>query len=89
MKMRRQKAGFTVGAALMLLAFLAVSGFVPFAQGADKGPIKIGYIAPLTGTWAQAGQDMVVGTKLFLESINYTMAGRKIELIIEDEGAAP
>jgi len=89
MKMRRQKSGFTVGAAFMLLAFLAVSGFVPSARGADKGPIKIGYIAPLTGTWAQAGQDMVVGTKLFLESINYTMAGRKIELIIEDEGAAP
>ena len=58
-------------------------------HGADKGPIKIGYLAPFTGTWAQAGQDMVVGAKLFLESINYTVAGRKIELIIEDEGAAP
>ena len=88
MRSRWQRLGLNAGI-FMLLAFLAISGLGMPAQAADKGPIKIGYIAPLTGTWAQAGQDMVVGTKLFLESINYTMAGRKIDLIIEDEGAAP
>ena len=72
-----------------VLTFVVVSGFVMPARGAEKGPIKIGFLAPLTGTWAQAGQDMVVGAKLFLESINYTVAGRKIDLIIEDEGAVP
>jgi branched-chain amino acid transport system substrate-binding protein len=86
MRSRWQRLGLNAGI-FMLLAFLAISGLGMPAQAADKGPIKIGYIAPLTGTWAQAGQDMVVGTKLFLESINYTMGGRKVELIIEDEGA--
>ncbi len=78
--------GFNVGTAFLLLT---LSGLVMPAQGADKGPIRVGFLAPLTGTWAQSGQDMVIGAKLFLESINYTVAGRKIELIIEDEGAAP
>ena len=87
--MGRKKSGVRMGMTIaLLLAFFVISGIVMPAQGADKGPIKIGYLAPLTGTWAQAGQDMVTGAKLFLESINYTVAGRKIELIVEDEGAA-
>ena len=32
---------------------------------------------------------MVTGAKMFLDEINYTVAGRKIELIVEDEGATP
>jgi branched-chain amino acid transport system substrate-binding protein len=87
--MRREKSGFIGAVVLTVLAFVMICGVTLSVQGAEKGPIKIGYLAPLTGTWAQAGQDMVVGAKLFLESINYTVAGRKIELIIEDEGAAP
>ena len=76
----------TMVVALLTVLVLSVSG-VP-ARAAEKGPIKIGYIAPLTGNWAQAGKDMVTGAELFLKEINYTVAGRKIELIVEDEGAA-
>ena len=87
--MKREKAGFRMRMVFAVFAFAVIfSSGVP-AQGAEKGPIKVGFLAPLTGTWAQSGQDMVVGAKLFLESINYTVAGRKIELIIEDEGAVP
>ena len=87
--MRREKSGFGVRMVFAVFAIAVLSGLGGPAQGADPGPIKIGFLAPLTGTWAQSGQDMVIGAKLFLESINYTAAGRKIELIIEDEGAAP
>jgi len=87
--MKRKKWGFMMRMVFVILAFALFSSFGMPAQGAEKGPIKIGFLAPLTGTWAQSGQDMVIGAKLFLESINYTAAGRKIELIIEDEGAAP
>ncbi len=86
--MRRNKFGFRMRMVITGLVFAAISGLSVSAQGADQGPIKVGFLAPLTGTWAQSGQEMVVGAKLFLESINYTVAGRKIELIIEDEGAA-
>jgi branched-chain amino acid transport system substrate-binding protein len=63
--------------------------FGPAAGAAEKGPIKIGFIAPLTGTWAQTGTDMVTGTKMFLEEVKYSAGGRKIELIVEDEGSTP
>lgn len=86
--MKQEKSGFRMKLVITGLAFALIFGLGVPAQGADQGPIKIGFLAPLTGTWAQSGQDMVIGAKLFLESINYTVSGRKIELIIEDEGAA-
>ena len=46
--------------------------------------IRIGYLGPLTGIFAQAGKDMLDGLKLSLEQINYQAGGRKIELIEED-----
>ena len=46
--------------------------------------IRIGYLGPLTGIFAQAGKDMLDGLKLSLEQINYQAGGRKIELFEED-----
>ncbi len=74
---------------LALLIGLSTFGMNGEAKAAEKGPIKIGFIAPTTGNWAQAGTDMIAGAKMFLEEINYTVSGRKIELIVEDEGATP
>jgi len=46
--------------------------------------IRIGYLGPLTGIFAQAGKDMLDGLKMALEQANYQAGGRKIELIEED-----
>ncbi|HEX6775666.1 MAG TPA: ABC transporter substrate-binding protein, partial [Methylomirabilota bacterium] len=46
--------------------------------------IRIGYLGPLTGIFAQAGKDMLDGLKLSLEQVNYQAGGRKIELLEED-----
>jgi len=46
--------------------------------------IRIGYLGPLTGIFAQAGKDMLDGLKLALEQVNYQAGGRKIELFEED-----
>ncbi len=54
-----------------------------------KGPIKIGFFAPLTGFAAQTGKDMLNGLKFYLKEQNYQVAGRKIELITEDTEAKP
>jgi branched-chain amino acid transport system substrate-binding protein len=51
----------------------------------DKGPIKIGLVTTLTGPAAFGGNDMVKGLKLCLELCNYQIAGRKVELIVEDD----
>ena len=57
------------------------------ANAAD--PIRVGYIGPLTGIFAQAGKDMLDGLKLAFEQVNYEAAGRKIELIAEDSEGNP
>ena len=54
-----------------------------------KDPIKIGFFSPLTGFAAQTGKDMLNGLKFYLEQQNYQVAGRKIELLIEDTEAKP
>jgi len=56
---------------------------------ADKGPIKIGFLAPLSGGMAANGKDMLVGFEQYLEEIKYQVAGRKIELLVEDDEANP
>jgi len=78
--------------ALNILLFLNLTYFIfppTKADAAEKGPIKIGFLAPTTGNFAQFGVDMNDGVKLFLESVNNSIAGRKIEVIYEDEGPGP
>jgi branched-chain amino acid transport system substrate-binding protein len=77
---RRVLAAFLV-VALPLAAWSAAT-----AQG---GPIRIGFLAPLTGPFAQVGKDMVNGSELFLEETGRQMAGRKVELIVEDDEGQP
>ncbi len=53
------------------------------------GPIKIGVLAPITGPLATPGAEMVEGLKMFWEQNNYTVAGRKVELVIGDTTCNP
>jgi branched-chain amino acid transport system substrate-binding protein len=74
-----------VSAGLVLVAVLALTGGSAIAQG----PIKIGMLAPLTGPFAAIGKDMVTGTELYLDEIGRQVAGRRIELIVEDDEGHP
>jgi branched-chain amino acid transport system substrate-binding protein len=58
--------------------------FLADRPAAAAETIRIGYLGPLTGIFAQAGKDMLDGLKLSLEQINYQAGGRKIELFEED-----
>ena len=68
-----------------VLALLVGPGAVP----AQPAPIKIGFITDLTGVAAQAAKDMVNGLTMYLDEIGYQMAGRKVELIVEDSQGRP
>ena len=70
-------------AVALVFLFFAVSP----APGAD--PIKIGFLAPMTGLFAQAGKDMLDGLKMGLEASGGQVAGRKLELIDEDTEGNP
>ncbi len=75
---------------ILSLALVAVAAGV-FAGGTASAadPIRIGFLAPMTGIFAQAGKDMLDGLKMGLEQAGGQVAGRKIELIEEDDEGNP
>ena len=74
-------------ALLALTIGVALVGLLPAT--AQKGPIKIGFLAPVTGGAAQVGKDMENGFKLWLEENGNQIAGRKVEVIVEDTQGQP
>lgn len=70
------------------LVALVLVGLVQVTPG-QQGPIRIGFVTDLTGPAAQAAKDMVNGITLYLDEIGSQMAGRKIELIVEDSQGRP
>jgi branched-chain amino acid transport system substrate-binding protein len=77
------------GLAVFLVTLVALPLAAPSGPGAQTGPIRIGFLAPLTGPFAQVGKDMVNGSELFLDEIGRQMSGRKVELIVEDDEGQP
>ena len=63
---------------------------LPLARPAAAAEsIRVGYLGPQTGIFAQAGKDMLDGLKLAFEQVNYQAGGRKVELIEEDTEGNP
>jgi len=58
-------------------------------QGESAETIKIGSILPFSGVYASLGKDLSDGMKLYFDSINWKVEGKKIELIEEDTEADP
>ncbi len=69
---------------LMALAFMFSATSV-WAQEA----FKIGLILPMTGQSASTGKQIEAAARLFMAQNGNTVAGRKIELIIKDDGGVP
>lgn len=72
-----------------LVALSASIAFSSTASAQDKGPIKIGLLAPLTGPLASPGNDMVSGFKLFWGQANNMAGGRKVEIVTADTTCNP
>ncbi len=66
------------------LASVAVAG-----DAAAQGPMRIGFLAPLSGAIAAAGRDMYSGCELFWQESGWQLAGRKLEVILEDNEGLP
>ncbi|MBU3618609.1 ABC transporter substrate-binding protein [Polynucleobacter sp. JS-Fieb-80-E5] len=58
---------------------------------AQSGPIKIGVVTPLSGTYTPIGEQVKMGLDLAAKEINAAggINGKKIDLIYEDEEANP
>jgi len=77
---------------LQLLALVAALGLAVggvTAQAADT--VKIGLMAPLTGSWASEGQGMKKIVELLAEQQNAKggVLGKQIEVVTEDDGGDP
>ncbi|MDR7544513.1 MAG: ABC transporter substrate-binding protein [Armatimonadota bacterium] len=74
--------------ALMCAASL-VAAWSPQVASQVRGPIRIGFIAPTTGTFAANGRDMLDAFMMFWEERNFTVAGRRVEITHEDDVGTP
>lgn len=57
--------------------------------GAEGGTLKVGYISPITGNFAIAGQEMVDGWNLYWEINGNEVNGVTVETIVEDDAGNP
>src|SRR5947208_3434359 len=80
MAQRLTRRTFLVSAALTAL---------PVPAFAQAKPVRIGLLTVKTGPLATGGIQMEQGTIRFLKDRNYTLAGRKVELVVGDTGGNP
>ena len=71
----------------LLLGTIATIALTPPATAAEE--LRIGYVAPTTGIFAQVGKDMVDGFQIYLDDVKSDFGGAKVKFIVEDEQAKP
>jgi len=67
----------------------AMATLLPFPAYAQSKPVKIGLLTVKTGPLAAGGIQMEQGLTRFLKDRNYTLAGRKAEMVVGDTGGNP
>src|SRR3954462_13265206 len=82
---RRTFMKYSAGAGAALASNLAA----PALLAQSKAPIKLGHLNSFTGGVAYAAAATYNAMELYFDSINWTVAGRKIEIIKEDDQFNP
>ena len=62
---------------------------LPVTRKRRDGPIRIGLLTVKTGALASGGIDMERALNMFLKERDYTMSGRKVELVTGDTAGVP
>ncbi|HEY9455741.1 MAG TPA: ABC transporter substrate-binding protein [Bradyrhizobium sp.] len=79
--LRRRVSPLLLGGSLVL--GLSVSA------PAQAEELRIGFIAPMTGIFAQIGKDMVNGFQMYLDEHKGKLGGADVKLIVEDSTGKP
>ncbi|HJR00662.1 MAG TPA: ABC transporter substrate-binding protein [Methylomirabilota bacterium] len=77
-----------LGGAALAAAGTSMGPWVLRAR-AQSGPIKIGVVLPYSGVYAVLGESITQAMELVFARENWTVAGRKIEMIKEDDEMQP
>ncbi len=58
-------------------------------RAAAEDTIKIGLVMPMTGAVGAAGQEVAAAVRLYMAQHGDTVAGKKIEILLRDDGSVP
>jgi branched-chain amino acid transport system substrate-binding protein len=61
----------------------------PLSLCASAEELRIGYVAPTTGLFAQVGKDMIDGFQMYLDEVKNDFGGVQVKFIVEDEQGKP
>jgi branched-chain amino acid transport system substrate-binding protein len=75
-----------LGCLITLLTFGLILGS---AQSGATAELRIGFLAPMTGIFAQIGKDMSNGFTMYLDEVGHDFAGVKVTFILEDGQGKP
>ncbi|MEW1690127.1 ABC transporter substrate-binding protein [Streptomyces sp. NPDC091265] len=75
------------GAAALALGLAAVTGCSSDSGAGDT--VKVGLVASLSGTYEPVGTELRAGFELYLSTHDNKLGGRKVELVVADEGDGP
>ena len=75
--------------ATTLLLGGALAAALTVTTPARAEELSIGFIAPMTGLFAQVGKDMVNGFQMYLDEHNNKLGGADVKFIVEDDQAKP
>ncbi len=59
------------------------------ASASAQEVARVGVILPMTGPFASTGKQVVAGMRLYLAQHSDVVAGRRIELLLKDDGGVP
>ena len=88
LRRRVSRRTFMAGTAGLGVA-AAFSVAAPPILAQTRKPLRLGNLNSFTGAIAYAAENNVNGMTMYLDSINWTIAGRKVELIKEDDQFNP
>ena len=72
---------------IILSGCLALS--LAWSSQANAEELRIGFVSPITGIFAQIGKDMVDGFQLYLDEHNGKLGGADVKFIVEDSIGKP
>jgi branched-chain amino acid transport system substrate-binding protein len=87
--MYRTRRSRRITLALGIAAAFLAGALAPGRAAAQKAPIKVGLLYSLTGVYAGPSKDGVNGFRLAFDEVNNEIAGRKVEVLVEDDQAQP
>src|SRR4029079_5910415 len=73
----------------MLLQMAAAAALDMPGAAMAQDTVKIGLILPMTGQQASTGKQIKAAVDLYLAENGTSVAGKKIEVILKDDGAVP